>query len=367
MTRLYSCGWESGGFEEAMPPSSRGTWEVNSSIKHSGDYSFHINPTGTDIGFMRCLPNDTLLNEPSAVCSFYFRPELLPAANNEEIAVVWNTAVGEAWEQIRINSTGNLGIFAQNGTQIGSYGSTTLVTGAWYRIDYQFIQTTNGYTLKIDGATELSGTSAALARTNTGCFSVGKTTNRNGNSVDFYYDDAVIDSDTFPGEREIIRLNVDGDGTYTDILGTTPHWQQIDESPYSIVDYLETDRTVGHAGTFGCETCANAGINAGTINSAQIVAVAHRVDYDPSAKFRIRSGSTNLDSTNLIACGLSNYWQLFNFMVVQDPATSAAWTMDGLDAAEIGVVENNAGAAHQICAIYLMVEFTVSTGMGQVI
>lgn len=365
MTRRCTQGWEAGW---NSTDDYSGTVSISSAIKHSGNYSRRCNPTGTNVGYCY-VPGkyNGTFSEPQAVCSFYFRPELLPASNNEEIAVMVDVSGASDWyEQIRINSAGNLGLFTQAGAQVGSWGTTTLVTGTWYRIDYQFVQTTNVYTLKVGGVVELTGTSAGLARLNTKQFIVGKATNRNGQSVDFYYDDAVVDTDTFPGERSIIRKKVNGVGTYDTINGTTPHWQQVDEVPPSFSDQLNTDTTSWPGATFTVESCASVGIPSDSvINSAQVTVVVYRNDYNPLARFRIRSNSTDYDSSNLIACGLSNVWREFIWTKVQDPATSAPWTIGGLDAVEIGVFASSGGTALQ--SIYLMVEYGPSVGMGQVI
>lgn len=203
-----------------------GTCSISSAVKYNGNYSLRCNPvtTGTGAGFITAYNSTTgagnyLYNIADGYHKFDFRVDTLPAANSEEICCIVTTGTGSIKMSVRITSAGKLQAWNDGVggyAQMGSDSTTTLATdGTWYRIEIYCGNTKPGpYEIKINGVSEISGNGNIRAG-NSGGIYIGKAFNRNGQSVDFYYDDAIVDDTVYPGSSQVIRLDPTGDGTYT--------------------------------------------------------------------------------------------------------------------------------------------------------
>lgn len=370
MTIRNICGFETGSLTEAN--SSSGTVSIDSTTKRTGNYSLRCNPAGNATGFVFLKTFDatsgaqTELNDATSYTRFYFNPATLPAANSEEIAQIQDWAMYAVKMTVRITSAGKLQVYSNDGTtQLGSDGATVLSAGTWYRIEIKCgtgAGATVPYEVKINGASELSGT-GTLGTSNTGRVGIGKVTNRNGQTVDFYYDDVQINSAAYPGAGAVMRLDPDGDGAYTAWTigaGAGSDWENVDEVPYdSDTTYLQSTLTVGQASTVSLESCASAGVS-GTISGVLAGFYCKRDAGVPWVKFRIRSSTTNKDVSSSINPGSA--YAYYGVISETDPATSDVWSTSGLDGAQIGCVEDGTANYTRWTAGYLMVDFLASTG-----
>ena len=367
MTILNFVGWETGYQSTTLggmgEGNAAGTISLSSAIKRSGIYSLRTNPTTTAVGYVVIGTHTGLgqptsaYNEATVYARFYLYIATLPAANNEEIFVAYTTA--SAYKlALRINSSGKLMAFASDGTtQLGSDGATTLSTGIWYRIEVQIgTGATANYEVRIDGATELSGT-GNLSTTNNGLIVVGKVTNRNGQSVDFYYDDDLISNSAWPGAGQSLVMAPDGDGTYTAWTigaGGGADWTNIEEIPNDgATTYLQSTNVVGDTSSAALVSAATAGIS-GTILCVKPIVIHNRAALSASAKIRLRSGTTNSDSS---AFSNGKAWLVAAGLYETDPATGLAWELSALDSIEVGMVENHTTRKTNCTAMYAMVEF----------
>lgn len=149
--------------------------------------------------------------------SFYFQPVILPASDDE---VFFAIRTGSAAKfEFRITSGGLLRAYGDPSTTpvLHETGSTALSTGTWYRIDisYEDLDGTNSeYELLLNGTSELSGTG------NTGqigpvlIMSFGKDVDRNGNNVEFYYDDAVWATGAFTKNDHSVQTLVPNEDVF---------------------------------------------------------------------------------------------------------------------------------------------------------
>lgn len=229
-------GWETGsvsGTNFEGTSAATGTASVVTSPVRSGQYALRINPTTTGLGynsFARIAANGT--NNPTSIniatCyfRFYFRYATKPASNSEEICYINDTAPAPKL-MLRINSSGQLMAFDNTGTnQIGSTGSTVLMQDTWYLIEISVgTGTSAAFEVRLaadDGSesvTEISGT-GNLTTLNNSAISLGKRNDRNGNSVDFYYDDLSISDSDFPGPGRVARLDPISDSADVWTTGT---------------------------------------------------------------------------------------------------------------------------------------------------
>ena len=341
---------------------------VQTSIVHTGTYALRHALSGSGAGASsyaaHAIGAHAILNLATAYYRFYFYIATLPAANNEEFALIANGTTTYKMS-LRITSAGKIQAYDSAGSQLGSDGATTLVTGNWYKIEIKCgTGSPAAYEIKINGSVELSGTGNLHANNNDRIW-LGKLTNRNGQTVDFYYDDLAIDDAAYPADGGVVCLKPNGDGTYTTWTigaGAGDDWTNVEEIPYDGDATYLVSASVGDASTFNLESTATGGIS-GTINAVKELAlVAKNVPQASNVILRIRSGSTNSDTAGT---GFTNSpaYAALGYLLAIDPATSLAWDTDALDAVEVGVVMNDVDDA-RLTACYLMVDFLPAAGGG---
>jgi hypothetical protein len=371
MAAIQIVGFESGTLVEVG--GGTGTCAIDSTTKRSGDYSLRVNPTTTANGYVSVYSHGAsgalaVFSLATAYYRFYLNIATLPSSNNEEIAEIFHA--GGIKMTVRITSAGKLQAYATDGTtQLGSDGSTTLSAGAtWYRIEISCATgTTAAYEVKIDGTSELSGT-GNLNAANNAFIRLGKATDRNGKSVDFYYDDVQINDAAFPGAGAVLRMDPDGDGTYTTWTvgaGGGSDWENVDEvPPDNATTYLLSTSTSTNASTVTLESCATVGIS-GTIAAAKACHFVSRIGSRNGAiRLRVRSNATDYDTGTSYTSVAA--WVSVGSVMAVDPATSAAWTTGGLDAAEIGCIEYSANKSGWTAG-YMMVEFVAGGAAPQTV
>lgn len=373
MTTQILCGFETGDTSEASATSgtlsvqnttTRGSWSA---------YALRTNPTTTAIGRYqmqgRGATGQALNNAVSNATGwvrFYFRVATLPAASDEEFFNIYQTGGTVGKLTLRITSAGKIAAYDGTPTLITT-GTAVLSTNTWYRIEVN-CGTGVGAVVewKVDGTTDVS-TTATLSANNNGGIGFGKGTDRNGNSVDFYFDDALYSDTAYPGVGQVTCLLPSANGNYqtwTIGAGVGSHWQIVDERPPDgNTSYLLSTLTAGNAETEALTDSGAAGVS-GTVNS---VLVLSDVTRDGAAggliKVRLRSGSTDTDTASNFTTTAA-YLQIGKYFDT-DPATTLAWTTGGLDGCETGVVEQSAANKSRITWTGLMVDYTPGTAVAQ--
>ncbi len=356
MSWLNIVGFETGDTSELT--GTGGTNSVQSSTVRTGTYALRTNPTTTGTGYGEIKGADrATYNIATGYHRFYFRAATLPASSSEEIFSVLTRFLATKCT-CRITSGGLLALYDSNGTtQLGSNGTTALSTGTWYRIEFKIgTGASAAYELKINGTVELSGTFNST--TNSGAMRLGKVTNRNGQSVDFFYDDYALRDDAYPGAGAVKIMTPDGDGyatAWTIGAGSGSKFQVVDEvPPNSATDYLVSTLTTGDTGAVSLQSSSAAGIS-GSINTVKSCCILRQDGASASScKTRIRNASTNADSA---AHTPNTSYLAYGNMSDVDPSDSAAWTTTDLDGTEVAVVENSAANKTRVTAIYLMVDY----------
>jgi len=312
---------------------------VQSTIKRTGGYAYRTNPTTTGTGYITIgtLGLNGGVNTFSGVgtlyFSFYIRFDTLPAANEEEIIQFRTSTAGSLKSAITVTSAGILKIYDQANALVQT-GATAFSTGFWYRISGSIATgTTAAYAAKIDGVSELSGTMDTTV-TNHGAVRFGKATNRNGQSVDYYYDDIYLDNAAEPpaGGIEIMLPNATGNYTaWTDAAGTAP--TNVAEVPHDGDTSYISGSTAGDIETEALESGASAGIT-GTVRVVKSMAFVRDEGGSPNFRIRLRSGSTDNDTSANTNPGTSYLYR--GKLYDTDPATAAAWVLSALDSIEVG-------------------------------
>lgn len=354
MTTLCVHGFETGDNSDFF--TTGGTFSVQSGTVRTGTYALRCNPTTTATGFV-ALGNSpavgSSMNATTHYSRFYFRYATKPASGDEPIAV-WRKSGGTMHAELRLDSTGVLKTYDVTPTLLNT-GTTVLSANTWYRIEVKLVMSASGtFDVKIDGVAEITSGTVTMDANATNYLLLGKVTNRNGNTVDFFYDDTRVDSAAYPGAGQVVALKANGSGNYTQwSTGTGTSYLEVDEVPPDNDTTYIGSSTNTDASTFAMENSSVYSIS-GTINCVRSVAVCRDEGGASAIKARLRSSTTDSDSSGQ---NLTTTYSTVSKIYDTDPATGAAWTTSGLDGVEIGVV-NGAAVASRCTAVYAYVDYT---------
>lgn len=269
---------------------------------------------------------------------------------------------GSPIEWVTVTSGGTLNL-----AFLGITGSTVLSLNTFYRIELLINVTTQAYSLKIDGVTELSGTqsegsyNAPVAGIVLGDVLQQDTS---GTTV-MYFDDIALDNTALPGTGTSWCGRPDGDGTYTDFTigaGSGAEWQQIDEvPPDGLTTYLLTlAATAPDTQTVTLESATSGGVSS-TIHAVKVnVTVAPSTGTD-TVQIRVRLGSTDYDTGNMVISGNAVFRTLSRVMSKR-PSDNGAWTLSDIDGMEAGVEAVAENVALAFTAISIEVDYEPSVG-----
>jgi hypothetical protein len=313
---------------------------VTSPVKN-GAYALRTNPTTVDTGYIevrRYGTNGTAADLGLAVArgKFDWRYALKPASNDEPILATNGTK-----PSVRVNSSGNLVLYDSTGTAVAT-GSTVLAQDTWYSIGFQWGQNTATATITIDGVTEITNASVNCGSGNTARLRYGKASNANSNSVDFFYDNVIIDDAVLPDKDAAVLSTIPASDIST--TGFTPStgvtlYGCIDDIPLSDTDYVVSSGTANDTFLCGVASCDSRSIPTGATFLAVLFQGRHRDSVSSAASntvLNVKSSSTTVSTTGRDATASSSTAGL---MLTTDPATSAAWTRSGIDGVQLGMTE----------------------------
>jgi len=366
MATLRFTGFELGDGVEGSTAIA-GTASIQSSVTRGAwsAYALRCNPTTTAVGSLTVFGfvatgtgAQAVHNAATAYYRFYFRYGTKPSANDEPIFTVRRQVGNASKLELRISSAGVLVAYDSATTPVlMATGTTALAAGTWYRIELMAATgTTAAWEVKIDGVSEMSGT-GDLSTSNNGGVIFGKFADRNGNSVDFFYDDYLASNSAYPGAGKSSLLAPDANGTYQAFsigAGSGSHYQIVNELPQNgDTSYLLSTLTANDAET---EDMAASPSGIGVINCACPMAVVKRDGASNGAiRLRLRSGST--DSTTGSNYASTSAYAAIGRLYDTDPATSAAWTTSGLDGCQVGIVEQSAANRTRLTGAYLLYDW----------
>lgn len=345
----YGTGFENGTTERFQDGTGSGTRSVQSSIKKTGTYSLRVNPTTSGTGALAIgCPSATgdiatFCSVADAYIEFYYRVDTLPASGYVWFAKPLNTGAG-AMLHLRQNSDGTIAV-ADSGNTLKGTSSTVLSTGTWYRIG---INTKPGgaaaYSLKIDGTTEISGT-ANQGGSNFGLMQFGKLGDTGANTVDFYYDDYVLNDTAFLGNLIVKTALVDATGvrqTYGFTTGTNASNQlEVDEIP-SDADTTYVASAGAGVANFTVQDASTAGISG---NIKAVIVYAERKEPSAVTSSAVIGLDSNSVRTATTAEDMTTSYLTRQLILNTDPNTSSAWTEAGFNAIEIYHKQDNAVAS----------------------
>ena len=342
---------------------SAGTFSVTSSFKRSGTAGFRSNPTTTatghcQTGFQGSTGRGTTFSVTKLCFTTYFCAKTLPSSGDEEFLSIRRSG-GEAFT-MRASNTGAINVYDDGGAGSGTNLLTTLTNtisahtcdGAT-QADFTQIEacvnqsTTGAYEIKINGAVDKSGTGNFGSAAFEG-FTIGKRTNRNGNTVDFIYDDIQTDSAWYPGAIQCLWMAPNA-------AGSTNQWQaasctngctytettQIPKDDDTT--YLKSTGSAGDVVSLNLQDTGTVGIS-GAIKGIKAACALREDTSVTSAQFcGVNSAGTTSDNSSGFN-GSTTYAWIFKPMD-KDPATSTFFTTSGLDALQVRAREGNAVAS----------------------
>jgi hypothetical protein len=343
MAILNFLGFEAGWATECHI--TAGTISLVTTPVATGGYAFRANPTTTATGYGGIGKPDAsggsaTFNVATAFITFKFRADLLPASGSEEFFRCSNSG-GLAKLRLRITSGGIITIYDSSNVLVYT-GSTALSTSTWYEIGLKVTTsaTTSDFELQVNRAVELSGTASQLVQ-NAAYAYFGKVSDLSGQSVDFYYDDVVVDDASFV-YATVKMLAVNANGylmQYTSGTGASDYTQVAEIPMNASSTYVRNAATPGTAerAFFALEDCAAKSISGTILGAISLITCREETSTTSSANMGMRIGGADYFLASPL--DLSAIRDLKRKIYLVDPSTSSAWTTGGLDSAELGFVE----------------------------
>lgn len=353
MARLNVVGFESGSITEAF--TSSGTVSVTTSSPLSGTYSLRCNPTTTGTGYVdigshntsATVPPDHVndMNKTNVYVNFLFRADTLPASNNEPIFAAYDGTTLKL--ELRVSSTGALLLYDSSGTLVAT-STSNVSAGVEYRIKIH-VPTGSSVTVtvSIDDTQVINQSAVNVTTAGTDYIRLGKGTNRNGQTVDFYFDDIIMDDASQPANSLLMNFMPEANGsTMSWTSGPAPqNHTQVDEIPHdSETTYIMTASTTAVVNAlFDIPTMASKGINGKTYYSIKPWAFARRTTGgapSPGVNWNYAGVTYSTpSSTNAVIPSTYSYvaylWE-------------TTFTETDLDGLEIGPIKNGTGGNQQL-------------------
>lgn len=364
MGRVRICGPSTGDLSQFQ--STGGTISATTNNYFGNGNEIRTNPTTTGVGWAKLTAIDSTGAHSSGTgsfssgdfyCAFKMRIATLPASSSEEFAAFLSSTSGDK-VRLRLNSSGNILIYNSPGSlEVTSSG--TLSTGTVYLVEVKIVNgTTGSCEVKIDGSSFVSDSSMNTGTTAVCQINLGKTTNRNGQSVDYHFGQIVVDDAEYPGDTDVYSMDIDGAGNYSGATSGT--YASVDERPpNSDTDYLGfVSNTNRHSAAL--ESASSAGIS-GTIKAVQTWLIGRDVgSVSVNHIGFIRENSTDTNAGSGSNPGTS-YTMMGQKLFTVAPSDSAAFEIADLDGLEIGAYMSASNSKEQrVTNLGVEVEFFLS-------
>lgn len=353
MTILNFVGFETGdGLGGAN--GLQGTSEIQTTVKRSGAYAFRSNPTTTGVGYMdlRTYAANGLTSNFAAAnhfFTFWFRYATKPTSGGTSELICDMGGV----VHVRLTSDGKLTLWDSVAVSLHATGTAILAADTWYRIDVNVNDTANTQTIKVNGATDISGTVATAAVV--AYILIGKSANHGNQTVDFFYDDCCIDDAAHPtNDFSILLSKAIGAGAsagWTNGTGST--FAEVDEvPPDDDTTYIQASATQDNLdSTFDMQSSSTIGITT-TIRSVKSTVKAKTASISGSSSVALRTISGGV-GREITALELSIGYAELSVVDNTDPNGGGAWNTTKYDALEVGMAANSIAQTQRFTVAYL--------------
>ena len=238
---------------------------------------------------------------------------------------------------VRFDAARHLQVVRGDGTVLGT-GSTVVAVESWNYIEMKAtIHDSAGVVVvRLNGVVELNLTSQDTrngGNSTADAFQLGSQT-----SGDCYFDDVYACDDSgsanndLLGDIRVVALAPTGAGNYSQFTPSTgSNYQNVDDATPDGDTTYNSDGTVGHIDTYAFSDISQTG----TIKAIQHLVYASKDDAGARSIAPVqRSGSTDYVGTTAV---LASHYAYVREVVELNPATSAAFTIAEVNAAEFGV------------------------------
>jgi hypothetical protein len=311
---------------------------TSSPTPRSGSYCIRAGIAGTGGYWERTLPSSyatLILGFGLYVTSLASGPlvflELYDSSGNLHLYFTWETS-------------GLIKAYHGTGTLLGTSSGGALTNATWYYIEIKSTinDSTGAVTIRVNETTTLTVTGADTRNGGTADINKFRLRNNLGNTSQFYDDLYVCDTsgsnnNDFLGACVVEWRLPSGAGNYTQWTPSTgANYACADETdPNNDTDYV-SDATTGNKDTYALTDLATTG---GTVRGVVLKAFLKKTDAN-TATFNLGVRSSTTDSWGSNQSPTTSYAS-YEQVVETDPATSAAWTIAGVNAVEVGIRNNS--------------------------
>ena len=317
-----------------------GTASFDSTTKHNGTHSLRVNPSGgtASYGQIKCISSTgavTDCNASSLYIRFWFRYTTI-SSDAEKVIQVTNSG-GTAVAFLTVQSAGTLfKLFNSGFSQAQTYDysgfSGGFNSGTWYRIELFINQSGDAWTMRINGTQVMNGSGTDFGVNDIDSVELGRQTNLNSSTTDWYYDDVQINDSAFPGDGVVTQL-------VPNATGATNNWTNdytaIDEATFSDADTVVSNGSANQISRYGLKTLD------GTSSIAVVKPFVRYKEASSSSGAQIGLYSNTTESITTAANPSTTYTH-YGAIHSVDPATSSAWTEAGLDALQLEIKQSTA-------------------------
>jgi hypothetical protein len=325
---LFLTGWEFG--ELGAAAAINGTPAVTSSVKRTGSYSLHTD--GGD-GVARSLPGNTFqvasgvaVRRDEATDTVSYIVVMRAGPTGIEVGVACTSADGV------------LGLIIDN-TWVATGGQ--VVRDTWSGIEVKVTKVvledmeTADVTADVwqDGVQVMTGFKTVANQLAYGAVSLSNPAYSNRRGIKAYFDDWTITSGGMPGRGGIELLTPNGAGASTDLTPSAgSNYACVDEVPSDGDTTYVSGETVGDHDSYALSDLTLEG----TVRAVQWNCRAKLLEEGSGYIKRVlRSGGADYVSDVI---GVDTTYKWVYEAISSDPATSAAWTRNAVDALEAGVM-----------------------------
>ena len=349
MTRLLTCGYETGDINEAgiSVIGTNGTLAVVNATPtpRAGNYCLKVASTAGSLG-----PTYKSLNLPAAKTDLWIRFAFFvhPVAAGEITFAYAYEAAAAPQTALTYTPTDGLLRAYRGGSVLLATASTSFAVDTWHVIEWRTqITSASAGVIEVwlDGnrVINFSGDNTNSSTLNVQSILLGQASSTSlAGTTGLYlaFDDIAI-NDTAgtinngrPGDGRIVLLKPSGAGTTTQLArggtDTGANHTQVNETPPSMAQYVGS-ATVGQRDLYALD---NLGVAVQSINTVEVIALA--MNSDAGGGFiapTLKSGATTNEAT---AIGLSTSAGYVRSQWETDPNTGVAWTTTAIDSLEAG-------------------------------
>lgn len=241
---------------------------------------------------------------------------------------------------MQISSTGEI-VVERRGSELGRSTTANMTATNWYYIELKvFIDNGAGTVdVNVDGISVLSLTSQDTLQGTLADIAAVRFYGTNNGAWNFTYDDIYICDDSGSVNNDFLGDSI-VTGIFPNAAGDDTDWTPSAGDNYAAVDEdpSDDDSTYVESSTSTDSDLYNYGSvsGLGTVHGVQINTTLRETDVEPYSVYNVCKSGTTTSKGSTVPVGSVAYTHRER-VLEEDPDTSAAWLMAGINAAQFGV------------------------------